>query len=220
MAQQINLCTPLFLTRKRYFSAQTMAHALGVFLVLGSALSAYWHWTLLRLGDGYQQSVSDNQREIERLRAAIRLNKENSAPADAALLQELQARQAELLQREQLLAELRRGLLREGEGHAARLQLVARSIPAQAWVTAIRAEESRLELGGYTLEPAALNGWMDRLARSALLQGQQLTAVKVERVLTDGRGSGQAPVVARAVGVPLWSYTLVTTTPTVTGGKP
>lgn len=223
MPQQINLCTPIFLTQKRYFSAQTMASALGVFVLLGGVLSGYWTWTLKSLSEGYEQSVSANQREIARLQAAIRLNKENSAPADAALVQELQARQGELERRQALLAELRRGLLRDGQGHAARLQLVARSIPPQAWVTAIKADEQSLELGGYTLEPAALNGWMERLGQSPLLQGQQLSVVKVERVATDGRGPGAAPapVLARAAGVPLWAYTLVTAAaPATTGAKP
>ena len=223
MPQQINLCTPIFLTQKRYFSAQTMASALGVFVLLGSLLSGYWTWTLKSLSEGYQQSVSANQREITRLQAAIRLNRENSAPADAALVQELQARQGELERRQALLAELKRGLLRDGQGHAARLQLVARSIPPQAWVTTIKADEQSLELGGYTLEPVALNGWMERLAQSPLLQGQQLSVVKVERVATDGRGPGAAPapVLARAAGVPLWAYTLVTAAaPVTTGAKP
>lgn len=223
MSQQINLCTPIFLTQKRYFSAQTMASALGVFVLVGGILSGYWAWTLKSLSEGYQQSVSANQREIARLQAAIRLNRENSAPADAALVQELQARQGELERRQALLAELKRGLLRDGQGHAARLQLVARSIPPQAWVTTIKADEQSLELGGYTLEPAALNGWMERLGQSPLLQGQQLSVVKVERVATDGRGPGAAPapVLARAAGVPLWAYTLVTAAaPTTTGAKP
>jgi len=223
MPQQINLCTPIFLTQKRYFSAQTMASALGVFVLLGGILSGYWAWTLKSLSEGYHQSVSANQREITRLQAAIRLNRENSAPADAALVQELQTRQSELERRQALLAELKRGLLRDGQGHAARLQLVARSIPPQAWVTTIKADEQSLELGGYTLEPAALNGWMERLGQSPLLQGQQLSVVKVERVATDGRGPGAAPapVLARAAGVPLWAYTLVTAAaPTTTGAKP
>lgn len=215
MAQQINLCTPIFLTQKHYFSARTMAGALGVFVLLGGLLTGVWSWTLDRLSAEYRQSAQVNQREVERLKAAIALNKANSAPADAALVQELQTRQAELGQRERLLAALRRGLLREGQGHAARLQLVAQTIPAQAWVTAIRADETRLELGGYTLEPAALNGWMAQLAQSPLLQGQQLSAVKVERIPEQGRTAGVLPasVGARAAGVPLWSYTLVTTVP-------
>lgn len=218
MPQQINLCTPIFLTQKRYFSAQTMAAALGVFVLMGGVLSGYGSWKLKLLTAGYEHSVTDKQREIEHLKAGIRLNKESSAPADAALVQALQSGQAQLQQREQLLAELRRGLLREGRGHAARLQLVAQSIPPQAWVTAIRADERRLELSGYTLEPAALNRWMEQLARSPLLQGQQLSAVKIERVAADG-ASGAAAV--RAGGAPMWSYLLVTAgTSADPGGQP
>lgn len=208
MAQQINLCNPIFLTQKRYFSASTMVRSLGVFAVLGGLLSGYWAWTLHSLSAGYQQAVSNNQREITRLQAAIQINRANAAPADAAQVQELQARQAELQQRELLLRELKRGLLREGFGHAARLQLVARSIPPQAWVSELRADDLRLEISGYTMEPAALNGWVARLAESPLLEGQQLSVVKVERVTADTR-TGSAATLPSVAG-PLWSYTLVT----------
>jgi Tfp pilus assembly protein PilN len=216
MPQQINLCTPIFLTQKRYFSADTMAQALGVFLLLGGALSAYWTWSLKQVSAGYQQSVATNQREIDRLQAAIKVSQASTAPADAALVQELQQRRDELQHREQLLEELRRGLTREGWGHSARLQLVAQSIPPQAWVTEIKADDSRLELSGYTLEPAALNVWMARLAASPLLQGQQLATVKVERAVTELRAAVGAPAIvpgavaaAHAAGPAVWSFILV-----------
>ncbi len=222
MAQQINLCNPIFLTQKRYFSASTMALSLGVFVLLGGLLSAYWSWTLHTLSAGYQQSVSNNQREITQLQAAIQANRANAAPADAAQVRDLQTRQTELQQRELLLLELKRGLLREGYGHAARLQLVARSIPPQAWVTGVLADDLRLELSGYTLEPAALNSWVARLAESPLLEGQQLSVVKVERVVgNDVRGGAPAAVTAQAGSAPLWSYTLVTAvTPVAAGARP
>ncbi|QKO22123.1 PilN domain-containing protein [Rhodoferax sp. BAB1] len=221
MAQQINLCNPIFLTQKRYFSASTMARSLGVFVLLGGLLSGYWSWTLQSLSAGYQLSVNNNQREITRLQAAIQANRVNAAPADAAQVRDLQARQAELQQRELLLLELKRGLLREGYGHAARLQLVARSIPPQAWVTEIRADDLRLELSGYTQEPAALNGWVARLADSPLLEGQQLSVVKVERVVNDARSGTPAVVAAQAGAGPLWSYTLVTAVaPVAAGARP
>lgn len=211
MTQQINLCTPLFLIEERYFAAATVARALVVFVVLAGALLGLGVWGLDVIVSGYQQSVASNQKEVERLRAAITLNKANSAPADAALIQELQARQAELLQRQRLLGEMRRGLVREGWGHSARLQLLAQSIPAQAWVTGVKADEQRLELSGYTLDPASLNAWVARLSTSPLLDGQQLAVVKVERVSTDTRGRDLATASPRpGAGAPLWSYTLVT----------
>ncbi|HBH39012.1 MAG TPA: hypothetical protein DDX06_11615 [Curvibacter sp.] len=220
MPQQINLSNPIFLVQKRYFSATTMARALGVFLLLGGLLSAYWSWALVALNTGYQQSVASSQREIERLQAAIQARRAATGPADAAAVQELEARKTELQQRELLLRELKRGLLRDGQGHAARLQLLARSIPPQAWITEVKADDLRLELSGYTLEPAALNGWVARLADSPLLEGQQLSLVKVERVKPEAVPAGSAAT--PAVTGPLWSYTLVTAwnPPASTGGKP
>jgi Tfp pilus assembly protein PilN len=216
MPQQINLCTPIFLTQKRYFSAKTMAHALGIFLLLGGALSAFWTWSLQQVGEGYQLSVTGNQREIDRLQAAIAINKANAAPADAVLVKELQERRNELLHRQQLLFELRRGLTREGWGHSARLQLVAQTIPPQVWVTEIKADDVRFELSGFTLEPAALNVWMARLAASPLLQGQQLSTVKVERAVMEIRDGGATVAVApgamdaaRSAGPAVWSFTVV-----------
>jgi Tfp pilus assembly protein PilN len=218
MPQQINLCTPIFLTQKRYFSASKMAQALGVFLLLGGALLAFSTWSLQQVSEGYRQTVASNQREIDRLQAAIKINIANSAPADAALVQELQQRRDELQHREQLLGELRRGLAREGWGHSARMQLVARSIPPQVWVTDIKSDDTRFELSGYTVEPAALNVWMARLADSPLLQGQQLSTVKVERAMVELHDGAAATVTAappgtvppaRAAGPAVWSYTLV-----------
>ena len=39
MPQQINLSTPVLLTQKRYFSAQTMLVSLGVFVLVGGAMA-------------------------------------------------------------------------------------------------------------------------------------------------------------------------------------
>ncbi len=219
MPQQINLCNPIFLVQKRYFSAATMARALGVFLLLGGLLSAYWSWALVALNTGYQQSAASGQREIERLQAAIQARRAATGPADAAAVRELETRKTELQQRELLLRELGRGLLRDGQGHAARLQLLAHSIPPQAWITEVKADDLRLELSGYTLEPAALNGWVARLADSPLLEGQQLSLVKVERVKPEAVPAGATAI--PALTGPFWSYTLVTAwKPAAAGDKP
>jgi Tfp pilus assembly protein PilN len=100
--------------------------------------------------------------------------------------------------RSRLLAELQQGLLAPGRGHAARLQLLAQTIPAQVWVTALRADAGHLEVSGFTLEPAVLNDWVARLARSPVLAGQQLARVKVERAPGDR---------------PLWAFSLGSAAP-------
>lgn len=245
MAQQINLCTPILLTQKRYFSAQTMVQALAVFVVLGGGLCGYWVWSLNTASEGFKKTLATQSRELESLQSAIKQGKAGVGPVEAAVAQDLQARRAELLQREKLLQELQRGLFQPGWGHAARLQLVAESIPRQVWVTEVKADDSQLDVSGFTLEPAALNDWVAKLAASQLLQGQKLATVKVENAsaatikAVSGVAGAVSPATSTAVPAasaasartspmpvaprPVWSFSLVSAVgkPVVaTGGKP
>ncbi len=215
MPQQINLCTPILLTQKRYFSAQTMAQALAVFVLLGGGLCAYWVWSLNSASEGFRQTLATQAQELTSLQAAIAQGKLGAGPLEAALAQQLQGHKLDLQQRQSLMEALQRGLFRPGWGHAARLQLVARSIPAQVWVTALIADDRQLKLTGFTLEPAALNDWVSRLAASALLQGQQLSTVKVEQASAEvlktlgGAAARGSASTAAAASRPMWSFTLV-----------
>ena len=218
MPQQINLCTPILLTQKRYFSAQTMAQALAVFVLLGGGLCVYWVWSLNVASESFKKSLVSQSRELESLQSAIAQNKANAGPVELALTQDLQSRRSELVQREKLREELQRGLFRPGWGHAARLQLVAQSIPAQVWVTEVKADETQLEVSGFTLEPSALNDWVGRLAASPLLEGQRLSTVKVENAnvatltaVVDGATGSALPAASSVVPAsrPVWSFSLV-----------
>lgn len=214
MPQQINLCSPLLLKQKQYFSAQTMALALAVFLVFGGGLGAAWVWSLKNSDAGFQQTMAAQSRELERLQAALQERKASAAPADPALVRQLQARHATLQQREQLLQALQTGEFRSGGGHSDRLQLVARSIPAPVWVTEIKADATHFELTGFTLEPSALNAWVDALAASPLLRGLKLATVKVESTV-----AAQVPVPVAAASTPaaatraVWSFNLASAEP-------
>ena len=205
MPQQINLCTPILLTQKRYFSAQTMLQALAVFVVLGGGLCAYWVWSLDTASDGFRATLATQASELASLQAAIQVGKASVGPVDATLTQELQTRQTEVVQREKLLQELQRGLFQPGWGHAARLELLAQSVPAQAWITGVKADENRLDVSGFTLEPAALNEWVNRLGASRLLQGQELTTIKVENARAPATAASGTPIASR----PVWSFNLV-----------
>jgi Tfp pilus assembly protein PilN len=206
MPQQINLCTPILLTQKRYFSAHTMALALGVFVVLGGALCGLWVWNLNQASESITQSLAAQKREVETLQAAIQRSRANAAPVNPALLALLQDRRNTLAQRERLKQALSEGVFRPGWGHSDRLTWVARSIPAPVWITSVSMDGSRFEVAGFTLEPSALNEWVDKLAASPLMQGLKLATVKVESATV-------APVAAPgAVGAPArstWSFHLV-----------
>lgn len=215
MSQQINLCTPILLTQKRYFSAQTMAQALAVFVLLGGGLCAYWVWSLNTASEGFKKTLATQAQELESLQAAIKHGKLGTGPLEAALAQQLQGHKLDLQQRQSLMEALQRGLFRPGWGHAARLQLVARSIPAQVWVTDLKADDNQLALTGFTLEPAALNDWVAKLAASPLLEGQKLSTVKVEHasaaVLKTLAGTAVPVAVSASASAarPMWSFSLV-----------
>lgn len=210
MPQQINLCTPILLTQKRYFSAQTMAQALAIFVLLGGSLCVYGVWSLNAANEGFKKSLLTQSPELESLQAALKQGAEGTSPVEIALAQELLTKKAELLNREKLMLELQHGLLRPGWGHAARLQLLAQSIPSQVWVTEVKADENQLDVRGYTLEPSMLNDWVAKLASSPLLKGQGLSTIKVENAraavsLLPGVVASAPTIASRQV----WSFHLV-----------
>lgn len=218
MAQQINLCTPILLTQKRYFSALTMVQALALLAVVGGGLLSYWVWSLNTASAGFKATLALQSSELEGLASALKQGRAGTGSAESALAQTLQLKRAELLQREQLLGELQRGLFRPGWGHSARLQLLSQTIPAQVWVTEVKADDAQLDVSGYTLDPAALHLWASRLAASPLLKGQKLATVKVENatVATAKPGATDAPR-------PMWTFNLLNAVgkpATVTGSKP
>jgi Tfp pilus assembly protein PilN len=218
MPQQINLCLPILLTPKRYFSAQTLAQALAVCMLVGGGFSTYWVWSLNRASDGLNKLLLTQASELTSLQAAMAQNRAAVVPDEATWAKELQTQRTELTQRETLLNELQRGLFRPGWGHSARLQLVAQSIPAQVWVTEVKADESLLDVHGFTLEPAALNDWVAKLAGSPLLQEQKLSTVLVENA-SSTKANATVPASVR----PVWSFHMLSAVGAPApfdGGKP
>ena len=182
-AQKINLLADIKLSHINYSSVKTMLQTLVVLAVLGGCGSTYWVWHLNVASEDLTKSLATQSIEFESLKAAIAQNKVRAQP-NSVLDQELQDSRTELLQRETLSHELQAGLLRQDWGHAARLQLVAQSIPAQVWVTKVTSDETQFTLIGFTLEPAALSKWVAILAASPLLEVQSFSTVNVDNANT------------------------------------
>ncbi len=232
MPQQINLCLPILRKTEKRFAAQSLAQALAVVLLVGGVLGAAWIWNLNKASESLQVTLAAQAKELDDLRAALERSKASAGQGESAAMQELRQRRQELQQRQSVLAALSQGLFEPGQGHSARLGMVAQTIPAVAWLTHIKTDDQLLELSGFTLEPAALNDWVGKLATSPLLQGQTLNTVKVEGVqpshvlVSAAPGTAQSPTPAGAADgmPPMWSFNLVskvvTSTPANTGAKP
>jgi Tfp pilus assembly protein PilN len=226
MVQQVNLCLPILRKQKTRFGAQMLLLALAAVLVVGGLLGTAWVWNLNQTGYSLKQALAAQTQELASMQAAIEKNRAGSGPELAAAQQQLAQQRKLLAQRQLALAALQQGRTEPGYGHAARLRLVAQTISAQAWVTQLRADDTLLEVSGYTLDPAVLTDWVNRLAQSPLLKGQALSTVMVERVKPETTLSGgaldrqavqakdAATPAKEAVGkvgspLPRWSYTLL-----------
>nr|WP_315494190.1 PilN domain-containing protein [uncultured Rhodoferax sp.] len=209
MPQQINLCTPLLLAPKRYFSAQTMVQALTIFVVVGGVLCGAWVWNLNRAATGLQQLMQTQAKELTDLKAALQAHAVSAAPLSPELQTQVQDVRAQVQAQQKVLLALQDGRMRSGSAHSDRLVLVSRSIPGQVWVTGVEADATRFEVAGYTLEPSALNEWVNRLSFSPLMQGLRLATVKVQSARLLPVAAGTAPA-----GREVWSFTLVSAQPT------
>ena len=236
MPQQINLCTPILLTNRQYLSANSLAVALGVLLLVGGGFSAYWVWSINIASEGLKKTLIAQAQELKSLQTALQQGQAGAGPAQIALTQEIGLRKAALLQREKMQGELQLGLFRPGMGHSARLQLLSQSIPAQVWVTEVVADDKQLDVRGFTLEPAQLNDWVSRLASSPLMQDQKLATVKVESsslptikvpaaAAIPAQAAASTPQLAASAPAPrpVWAFSLLNVMAipaTTTGAKP
>lgn len=218
MAQQINLLTPILLAPKRYFSATAMVQALGLLLLGALLIGAWLQLQAQQTRQSYQQIQADANSERQVLMDALMRLPGNTDPA--VLNQQLTAARQGLQLRRQTLDELTRGQAVTGQSHSDLLRLLARSVPPPVWLTELRWNGGRLELQGLTLEPAALQPWVQQLAAHPLLKGQQLAAVNVERLAAGAgdaaglaAGSEAGPATRRAAR-PRWRFTLVSANPT------
>ncbi|MEN9437043.1 MAG: hypothetical protein RIR09_1698 [Pseudomonadota bacterium] len=220
MAQQINLCAPILLTQKKYFSAQTMAASLGVFLLLGGAMAAAWSWNLRSAASQYVATMETQSRDIANLQVALERNKAAAQPVDTGLSRALGERQQQLAQRQALLAALQDGAAEPGNGYSDRLKFLASTTPAPVWITGVSLAAGTFQVTGYTLEPSALNEWVARMATHPLLQGLQLSDVQVKATTPTkpAAAANAAGVPAVPVAVPrtVWSFELASTRPTPT----
>jgi Tfp pilus assembly protein PilN len=202
MPQQINLCSPLTVAQKQSFSAQTMAQALGVFVVVGGMLCGAWVWNLKKTSADFSQTLESQSRDIQNLKSALVTARADATPIGPAMQAQLQTKRTELAGREQLREAMKEGLSSPGRGHSDRLAMVASSIPQPAWITGVKADSNHFEVSGFTLEPSALNAWVARLTASPLLSGLKLATVQVENATAPGAAAPRQ----------IWSFNLVSET--------
>jgi len=209
MPQQINLCTSVTEPQRQRFPASTMFLYLAVSLLLLVGIGGFWLWSLGQSAQTYRLTLDSQANEIKNLQAAIQIGRAAASPVDPALLRDLEDQRALLQQRGKMLKLVQEGMYQPGAGHSDRLQLLARSIPADTWVTGVKADSAAFEVKGFTLEPSSLNDWVGRLGQNALMRGLSLDTVAVNLVADAKAPAAKAP----STGPATWSFSLLSLAP-------
>jgi len=213
MAQQINLLTPILLTPRRHFSALTLLQATGLLLLAGAA-AALWLQQRDRHAEAQHQALlagyATERQQLTVARAGL------PVPLDGnALQQQLMPLLTGNDERRALLQALgAEGGGQAGRRHSDLLALIARSLPEAAWLGELNYAPGRVELVGGTLDTAVMRPWLGQLAGHPLLAGQELSALRVERVGTPGLNASSNPLLAGTspvaqTGLPVWAFRVV-----------
>jgi hypothetical protein len=178
MAQQINLFSPLFLRKRKYFSAVTMVQALG--LLLGGVLLFYGYavYETRKL----QRIVADSSAQLKAQSDAVaKIAREFSPQGRSRTLEDEAARLGvRLKQREDVLAQLRTGL-GNTEGFARYLAAFARQTTPGVWITAITlgGDESELALFGRAVHADLVPGYLKVLNKEEVMRGRRIGQLRL-----------------------------------------
>jgi len=190
VSQQINLFNPIFLTKKRHFSAVTMLQALGMILLGSVALSAYTAYRISALG----KEADEIAAQLTALRGKAAKVNAQYAPKqkNKALEDEVRKAEIELKPLPQLLGMLQKGDFGNTAGYAEYMRAFARQIVDGLWLSGFRIDGagSDIAIQGHALRPELVPVYITRLKREPALQGKSFAALEMQ---TPGAGQPERP---------------------------
>ena len=194
MSQQINLFNPLFLRKEKYFSARTMAQALGLIAIGIVALYAFALFQTRALA----RTATDHGRQVNAQREQL---VQIAGKGRSKLLEAEVARlEAEVKSRRALVETLHGGELGDTEGFSRYFAAFGRRPVQGVWLTGFSIGDSgnELKIRGRALFPDLLPAYLKVLNQEAVMRGRQVTDLKVvarDESLARRGGPGAAPAV-------------------------
>jgi hypothetical protein len=193
MSQQINLFSPLFLKKKRHFSALTMVQALAAVLIGSAGIYAFE----LRQNATLEATAAATDKQMTTQREQLlRLSKEfSTVGASRTLADDLTRVEERLRQRRILLADLQTGVGANAEGFARYLEALARQALPGVWLTGVDlgGPRSALLIRGRALESQLVPTYIRRLNQEPAFAGKPVGELQL-----NARGDASAPGAAQA----------------------
>ncbi len=183
--RQINLYNPALLPVREVFSARLIVTWV---VIAALAMAAVAWWALLEKRTVSREVANQLSRQAANvIRSAVVGADGEALPTPqqvAAIRESLRTKHALLETRRSTRDLLARGLVNEKGGPTSLLRLIATTAPPQLWLTELRVNGKQVSITGKTLEPAAVNLWLDRLRESGYLIEKPLPTMRVERLET------------------------------------
>lgn len=204
MSQQINLFNPVFLKKKKYFSAVTMAQALGLILAGSLVLSVYVNLQLsglAREADATGAQLKTAQEQLTRLTVLAAQRSKSKALEDEA-----QKAEAEAASFQQQFEVLDRGGIGNTKGYSEYLRAFSRQIVDGLWLTGLTLNAGGNDIGirGRALRPDLVPVYINRLKREPVMQGKAFATLEmqtpVERAPATASAGNVAPMPREPLG--------------------
>jgi hypothetical protein len=204
MSQQINLVSPLLLKKRYAFGLREMAMGLGV-IVAGALAWAgflYFQASALETRAARQEArQADAQQELDRLSAAA------ARPASALLTERVKATQAQVAQREALLASIGDTFEETPPGFSQRMTALAHSSTEGVWLNGFTFAPGYVALKGSTLNADLLTTYVERLGNQPPFSGMRFSGMSAVLAHSAGEGSAKAEVAPDHIDFDLYSGT-------------
>ncbi|MBW6496359.1 MAG: PilN domain-containing protein [Burkholderiaceae bacterium] len=202
MSQQINLISPLLLKKRYAFGVREMGAVMGLVLVCALAWAGYLH---------YQASVLEAEAELteaqqaEAQQALDELTVAASRPVSALLTERVKATQAQVAQREALLASVGHTIEQTSTGFSPRLRALAHGGTEGVWLNGFTLSPGYVALKGAALNASLLATYIDRLGKQPPFEGMRFSGMNAALGASQGGPASQAAALPDHLDFDLYS---------------
>lgn len=208
MSQQINLCNPLFRKQEKYFSALTMAQALGIILIVALLFYAYLRYQSNDLAQQSQkmaQRQTDTQQQLTKVATTMGVRKPSQTLVDSVAQAERATHAQQII-----LGLLKSGELGNQVGFSAYFQALSRQTVNNLWLTGfnIVGAASQISIDGRALQAELIPQFINKLKNEPAFSGTSFTALDIRQPLPPAPDTNNATKLANQPSPPYINFNL------------
>ncbi|HWR77565.1 MAG TPA: PilN domain-containing protein [Thiobacillus sp.] len=202
MSQQINLISPLLLKKRYAFGLREMGLVMGLILVCALAWAGYLHYqasVLVAQAEQKEALQAEAQQALDELTLAA------TRPVSALLTERVKATQAQVAQREALLASVGHTIEQTSTGFSPRLRALANGSTEGVWLNGFTLSPGYVALKGAALSASLLTTYIDRLGKQAPFAGMQFSGMNAVLAASKGERASQTTALPDHLDFDLYS---------------